>query len=87
MGHLIALMKGLTKPHHRVRITNGAHLDLLMWLQFLSHFNEVSTFLHHNCQSNEALGLYTGQTNLTPVSHHRAQIFNRGFDRPHSLSA
>ena len=34
-----------TRPHHKVRITHGARLDLLMWLKFLVHFNGVSAFL------------------------------------------
>ena len=32
---LIGLTRGLRKPHHKVRVTPGAKLDLLMWLEFL----------------------------------------------------
>ena len=41
MGRLIALTRRLTKPHHRVRFTTGARLDLLMVLRFLADFNGV----------------------------------------------
>ena len=34
LRRLIALSQGLLKPHHRVRISTGARLDLLMWLEF-----------------------------------------------------
>ena len=52
MRRLITLTTGLTKPYHKVRITKGARLDLLMWLDFLSHFNGVSAFLIHEWENN-----------------------------------
>ena len=45
LRRLIALSRGLSKPHHRVRVSKGARLDLLMWLEFLEHFNGVSPIL------------------------------------------
>ena len=59
MGRLIALTRGLTKPHHRVRFTTGARLDLLMWLRFLADFNGVSAFLGSNWESSNSLSLFT----------------------------
>ena len=59
MRRCIALSHGLTKPSHKDHITYGARLDLLMWLECLSHFNGVSPFLSQDLESNGALQLYT----------------------------
>ena len=59
MRRLITLTTGLTKSYRKVRITIGARLDLLMWLDFLSHFNGVSAFLIHEWENNETLELFT----------------------------
>ena len=55
MHHLIALTKGLRRPHQKVRLSTGAKLDLLMWLEFL----DVSPFRHLNWSLNESLELFT----------------------------
>ena len=59
LRRIIALTHGLTRPHHRVRISKGARLDLLTWLDFLTKYNGVSVFMHSEWQSNETLELYT----------------------------
>ncbi len=58
LRRLIALTHGLSRPHHRVRISKGARLDLLAWLEFLTHFNGVAVF-SSVWQSNEAIDLFT----------------------------
>ena len=59
MRRLIALTKGLRRPHHKVRLSTGAKVDLLMWLEFLEHFNGISPFCHLNWSLNESLELFT----------------------------
>ena len=59
LRRLIALSSGLTRPHHRIRLTIGARLDLLLWLEFLSHFNGVSAFHNLGWESSTAIDLYT----------------------------
>ena len=59
LRRLIALSKGITKPYHKVRLTAGAKLDLLLWREFLSHFNGVSPFLEQEWESSTALDLFT----------------------------
>ena len=59
LRRLIALTCGLKKPHHTVRISKGARLDLLLWLQLLVHFNGVSAFLGQQWESNEVVDLFT----------------------------
>ena len=59
LRRLIALSQGLSRPHHLVRISRGARLDLLAWLEFMSHFNGASVFADHAWQSNDALQLFT----------------------------
>lgn len=56
---LVGLSRGLRKPHHKVRVTTGAKLDLLMWLEFLDHFNGVSPFRLLGWQDNNVLELFT----------------------------
>ena len=56
---LIALTRGQVAPHHFIRLTKGAKLDLLMWLEFLAHFNGVSPFLNVAWDSNSTLELFT----------------------------
>ena len=56
---LIALSRGLKKPHHKARLSSGAKLDLLMWLEFLQHFNGVSPFRDQGWFDNDALELFT----------------------------
>ena len=58
MGRLIALTRGVIQPHHRVRLTVGARLDLIMWLRFLSNFNGVSAFLGLHWEVSESLALF-----------------------------
>lgn len=57
LRRLIALSRGLTRPHHRVRMSKGAKLDLLMWLEFLDHFNGVSPI--SACAWDDSVELYT----------------------------
>ena len=59
LRRLIALSSGLKQPHHRVRISKGARLDLLTWLQFLKHFNGVSVFPAAEWESADSLSLFT----------------------------
>ncbi len=59
LGRLIALARGLARPHHKVHISKGARLDLLMWLEFLSHFNGVAAFRGHEWDLNDSLELFT----------------------------
>ena len=59
LRRLIGLTTGLNKPFHTVRISKGARLDLLIWLQFLINFNGVSAFRSLHWESNEVLALFT----------------------------
>ena len=36
---------GVKRPHHHIRITRQAKLDLEMWLTFLDTFNGISSML------------------------------------------
>ena len=38
------LLIGCSKPYHKIRITKNVKNDLLIWLQFLKHFNGVSLY-------------------------------------------
>ena len=59
LRRLIALTVGLKQPHHKVRLSQGAKLDLVMWLSFLQHYNGLTPFLRENWDSNVAIELFT----------------------------
>ena len=44
MRRLINLTKKATRPHHMIRLTKGARADMLVWLEFLAHFNGTVFF-------------------------------------------
>jgi len=45
LRRLIDLTIGVTKPHHHIRTSKGAKLDIMLWLRFLDEFNGRSFFL------------------------------------------
>ena len=49
----------LFQSENKVRVSAGAKLDLLMWLEFLDQFNGVSPFRSLDWQDNYALELFT----------------------------
>ena len=56
---LIDLTIGIQQPHHRVRLTRQAKLDLGVWLEFLSNFNGRSFFLATRFLTGDVLQLFT----------------------------
>ena len=56
---VMALTNGLRHPQHKVRISKGAKLDLLMWLTLLRDDNGVTPFLQQDWESSEALEFFT----------------------------
>lgn len=56
---LIDSTSNLTKPHHRIRITQAIRDDLKVWLDFLNTFNGVTMIHDRFWESNERLELYT----------------------------
>ena len=56
---LIALTRGVRRSHYKVRISAGAKLDLLTWLEFLDHFNGISPFRHNLSGDNGVFELFT----------------------------
>lgn len=59
LRRLIDLTKGVRKPHHRVRLSKGAKLDLAIWLRFLKNFNGRSFFLEDVWETSDTLKLNT----------------------------
>ena len=56
---LIDLTKGVRKPHHRIRLSKEAKLDLAIWLRFLENFNGRSFFLEDVWETSDTLKLHT----------------------------
>lgn len=59
MRRLIGLTSGVKRPHHHIRITREAKLDLEMWLTFLDTFNGISSMLDKQWSFNSDINLYT----------------------------
>ena len=59
LRRLIGLSSGLRRPHHKVRNSTGARLDLVTWLDFLSNFNGISVFPASEWESNDTVSLFT----------------------------
>ena len=56
---LIDLTKGVTKPHHHVRLNKEARADLAAWETFLTSFNGSYLFISQQWLSSENIRLYT----------------------------
>ena len=59
LRRLIDLTKGVGKPHYHIRISQGARLDLDMWLRLLRDYNGRSFFLDDIWETSHTLQLYT----------------------------
>ena len=59
LRHLLGLTVGLQKPHHHIRWTIQAKLDLQVWQDFLTQFNGKSFFIDDNFLTGDFLQLYT----------------------------
>lgn len=56
---LINAIKGLTKPHHHLRVTKSIKADLNMWNVFLREFNGISLFHNVHWSANSDVDLFT----------------------------
>ena len=59
LRRFIDLTKGIQKPHHHIRLSKGAKLDILVWLRFLDEFNGKSFFFSDIWETSDTLHLYT----------------------------
>ena len=59
MQRLIALTRGVDKPHHYIRITVGAKSDAAYWLRFLAHYNGITPILETEWLDSRVLQFYT----------------------------
>lgn len=59
LRRLINLTIGVKKPHHMIRVNQGARQDLAIWQTFFGSFNGTSVFLDNTWLSSETLKFYT----------------------------
>ena len=59
LRRMIDLTVGITKPHHRIRLTQQAKADIAIWLEFFNSFNGRSFFLDELTVSSDSLRLFT----------------------------
>jgi hypothetical protein len=56
---LISATCKVTKPHHRIRVSQEMREDLKVWLSFLSDYNGITVMLDNVWTSNETICLFT----------------------------
>ena len=59
LRRLIDLTKGVSRPHHFIKLNNEARADMRAWYQFISHFNGKCLFLQDRWVSSEKISFYT----------------------------
>ena len=59
LQRIINLTRGVPKPHHHIRLTNGFREDVKMWQNFLKEWNGTSLFLNPCWENSAELSLYT----------------------------
>ena len=59
LQNLYRVMVGCSKPFHRIRITKNIKKDLLIWLEFLKHFNGVSLYRDEMFLSPTSIHIFT----------------------------
>ena len=59
LRRLIDLTMGVSQPHHRIRLTQQAKLDIAVWAEFFQNFNGRSFFLNAHFFTGDFLKLYT----------------------------
>ena len=59
LRRIIDMTLGVQKPHHHIRLTRQAKLDLQVWHEFLLLFNGMFFFLDDNFLTGDHLHLYT----------------------------
>lgn len=59
LRRLIDLTKVVRFPHHLIRLTKACRQDILVWHNFLEHFNGKAFFLHEKWLLAQPLTLYT----------------------------
>ena len=59
LKRLTDLTRGVTRPHHFIKLNNEARADIRAWYQFISHFNGKCLFLQDRWISSEKICFYT----------------------------
>ena len=59
LRRLIDMTIGVTRPHHHIRLTKQAKLDLAVWQEFLHNCNGTAFFLTDRFHTDGCLYLYT----------------------------
>ena len=59
LRRLTDLTRGVTRPHHFIKLNNEARADIRAWYQFISHFNGKCLFLQDRWISSEKICFYT----------------------------
>ena len=64
LQRMIALTKGIQKPHYHVRLNNGFREDLKMWQRFIVSWNETNMFMNEEWEDSSTLALYTDTSGI-----------------------
>ena len=59
LQRMIALTRGVKKPHHHIKLTSGFNKDLDMWSLFIEQWNGIGLFLSSLWDTSDTLSLFT----------------------------
>lgn len=59
LRRLIDLTRGVTQPHHHIKLSKESRLDIQAWFQFIQHFNGKNLFLKQIWYTSTKMHLYT----------------------------
>jgi hypothetical protein len=64
LRRLTDLTLGIKKPHHFIKVTKAARLDIKAWLVFLENYNGITVLSKQIWQTSHHLQLYTDASSL-----------------------
>ena len=85
LQRMIALTKGLTKPHHHVRLNNGFREDLRMWKQFIVNWNGTNMFMNEAWEDSNTMALYTDASGTEGFGGIYGKEWFQGRWQPHQM--
>jgi hypothetical protein len=59
LRRLIDLTRGVTQPHHHIKVSKESRLDIQAWFHFIQHFNGENLCLEQLWCTSTKMHLYT----------------------------
>jgi hypothetical protein len=59
LQRMIHLTRGVSKPHHHIKLNSGFYKDIEMWKLFIFQWNGVGMFMSRHWDTSDSLSLFT----------------------------